>query len=247
MQHVISARAGAEKAPKDKEDHSGRASTPRNLNLREKNEYVQYGCGLRAPDTWRNFDASPTLRLQRLPLIGCICKTPFFSKRGIPVWPGAVEYGDIVKGLPVERGSCRAIYCSNVLEHLSLSDFRTALGQTYGYLREGGIFRVLVPDLKRLAREYLASPDADACSLFMEKSGLGRHRRPRGVEGMLRAWWGNSSHLWMWDFKGIALELGDTGFSHVRPAAYNDSAELRFTDVESEWAWRTCIAVECTR
>ena len=29
--------------------------------------YVQYGCGINAPQSWINFDASPNLRLERLP------------------------------------------------------------------------------------------------------------------------------------------------------------------------------------
>ncbi|HEX8242224.1 MAG TPA: hypothetical protein VF541_01965 [Longimicrobium sp.] len=32
--------------------------------------HAQYGCGPCAPAGWRNFDASPTLRLQRLPAAG---------------------------------------------------------------------------------------------------------------------------------------------------------------------------------
>jgi len=32
--------------------------------------YAQYGCGWSAPDGWRNFDASPTLRFVRLPILG---------------------------------------------------------------------------------------------------------------------------------------------------------------------------------
>ncbi len=36
--------------------------------------YVQYGCGLSAPAGWNNYDASPTLRLQKLPVVGDIFK-----------------------------------------------------------------------------------------------------------------------------------------------------------------------------
>jgi hypothetical protein len=32
--------------------------------------FTQFGCGLCAPPTWLNFDASPAMRLQRLPAIG---------------------------------------------------------------------------------------------------------------------------------------------------------------------------------
>jgi hypothetical protein len=30
--------------------------------------YIQYGCGLSAPKEWTNFDVSPTLRIQKLPI-----------------------------------------------------------------------------------------------------------------------------------------------------------------------------------
>ena len=35
-------------------------------------KYVQYGCGFSAPEQWLNFDASPTLRFERLPIIGSL-------------------------------------------------------------------------------------------------------------------------------------------------------------------------------
>src|SRR4051812_43659884 len=109
-------------------------------------EYVQYGCGLSAPESWRNFDASPTLRLQRLPVVG-----RRLHGGGLPLFPSNVEYGDIVRGLPVSPGSCRGVYCSHVLEHLALADFRTALRNTRAILRDGGIFRFVLPDLELLA------------------------------------------------------------------------------------------------
>ena len=71
-------------------------------------------------------------------------------------FPANVEYGDIVKGLPVPTGSCRGIYSSHVLEHLALNDLRKALRETHRLLAEGGTFRLVVPDLEHEARTYLA-------------------------------------------------------------------------------------------
>ena len=34
--------------------------------------FVQYGCGLTAPTTWENYDVSPTLRVQKVPLLGAL-------------------------------------------------------------------------------------------------------------------------------------------------------------------------------
>ena len=56
---------------------------------------VQFGCGFTAPETWLNFDASPTLRVERLPLVSRL-----YTKNE-QRFPPNVEYGDIVKGLPL--------------------------------------------------------------------------------------------------------------------------------------------------
>src|SRR5690242_17561521 len=100
---------------------------------------MQYGCGLCAPAGWRNFDASPRLRLEAMPVIGAL------SGRSAVIFPKNVEYGNIVKGLPLAKGSCAAVYCSHVLEHLALNDLRTALRETYRVLAPGGLFRLVVP------------------------------------------------------------------------------------------------------
>ena len=52
--------------------------------------YVQYGAAYCGPDQWLNFDVSPTLRLQRIPLIG-----PLIT-RSRKTFPKTVKYGDIV-------------------------------------------------------------------------------------------------------------------------------------------------------
>ena len=91
---------------------------------------------------WRNFDASPTLRIERLPLVGR------FVKLNPQRFPDAVEYGDVVRGLPVPDASCAAVYASHVLEHLTLADFRVALAHTYRMLAPRGLFRLVVPDLE---------------------------------------------------------------------------------------------------
>jgi len=111
-------------------------------------EYIQYRCGWSAPAGWRNFDASPTLRFERLPLIGKI-----YTKNKAR-FPDNVEYGDIVKGLPVKDSSCEAVYCSHVLEHLSCEDFRRALKNTFEMLGSGGVYRLVVPDLEHYIQNY---------------------------------------------------------------------------------------------
>src|SRR5215470_7850839 len=103
--------------------------------------YVQYGCGVSCPAGWVNFDASPTLRLQRLSVAG-----PLLGKAG-PRFPDGVRYGDILNGLPIADGTADGVYASHVLEHLSLADCAAALRNTFRLLRPGGVFRLVITDL----------------------------------------------------------------------------------------------------
>lgn len=207
----------------------------------DHNGYVQYGCGLSAPETWTNFDVSPTLRIQRIPLIG-----PFIARRR-PNFPKNARYGDIVAGLPVARGSCEAVYCSHVLEHLALNDCRVALQNTFSILKPGGVFRCVLPDLEHFIRKYMQSNDADRAHRFMERANLGVVARPKNFKARLIAAYSNAKHLWMWDYPALEAELKRVGFGEIRRASFGDSTIERFRDVEEEKRWTTHLGIECRR
>jgi SAM-dependent methyltransferase len=190
---------------------------------------------------WRNFDASPTLRFERLPLVGRM-----YTKNATR-FPDCVEYGDIVKGLPVPDESCDAVYCSHILEHLAPDDLRAALRNSRAILKPGGVFRFVLPDLEILARRYLDNEEADACSHFMVQAHLGEQTRVRGISGLAKLWLGNSRHLWMWDFKGMRKELEQAGFRDVRRARFGDSTDPAFGHAESENMWCDCLGIECRK
>ena len=211
------------------------------MECASEKKYVQFGSGLCGPEGWLNYDISPTLRLQRLPLVGS-----FFNKVG-PKFPSTIRYGDVVTGLPLPDQSCEAVYSSHVLEHLALNDMRTALSNVHRLLVPGGRFRFVVPDLRRLARDYLNSDATDASVRFMQESYLGRKSRPKGVTGLLRALLGNSGHLWMWDFESMKGELEAAGFADVRRAVFGDSADPKFHLVENHDRWEGCLGIECVR
>ena len=202
---------------------------------------VQYGCGWSAPITWENYDASRTIQFERLPLIGKL-----YTKNESR-FPENVQFGDIVKGLPLPDAGCQLIYCSHVLEHLSLEDFRKALQNTYRKLDAGGVFRFVLPDLEYYAKQYIDDPSPDSALSFMRKTSLGYESRNRSLKGLLLSWLGNSQHLWMWDYKSIELELEKIGFQDIRRAQFGDSADTRFKDVEDKARWDDCLGVECKK
>jgi SAM-dependent methyltransferase len=206
--------------------------------------YVHIGSHCRAPDGWENFDASPTLRFEKLPVVGRL-----YSKNG---WrfPRNVRYGDIVAALPLPDQSCDGAYASHVLEHLALEDLRKALVNIFRLLKAGGVFRLVVPDLEAEVRRYLdalARGDADAAPAFMRDTGLGQERRPRGVAALLQSWLGNSRHLWLWDQPSLTAELGKAGFVSIRRCQCGDAADGRFAELEDQARFTGALALECRR
>lgn len=203
--------------------------------------YVQYGCGWSAPNGWRNFDASPTLRFERLPILG-----KMYKKNPLR-FPENVQYGDIVKGLPVEADSCDGVYCSHILEHLSLADFRVALRNTYKILKPGGVFRLVLPDLFQCASKYVNDQSPEAAFAFLRDTCLGEEMRPRSMKDLIVSWLGNSRHLWMWDYKSISPELESVGFVALRRATFGDSSDGMFQRVEAKDRWDNCLGIECKK
>jgi hypothetical protein len=193
--------------------------------------YVQYGCGFSAGEGWLNFDASPTLRIERIPLLGNIISGAFSGNRGR--FPISVRYGDIRKGPLVPLGTAKGVYASHVLEHLSLSDFRKALVNTYQMLADGGVFRLIVPDLFERARRYVSTAEENpgAAADFLRATHLGREHRAIGV-GLLRDIIGHNHHLWMWDEASIIGELKMAGFTCIRRCDRGDSGIPMFDAVE---------------
>jgi SAM-dependent methyltransferase len=205
--------------------------------------YVQYGCGFTAPVEWINYDASPTLRFERLPVLGKL-----YTKNK-QRFPENVRYGNIVKGLPEKPGSCDGVYCSHILEHLAYEEFITALKNTFTLLKPGGIFRGVVPDLRMAAITYLEqyevteTPSID----FLQATMLGIKSRPKTIISKIKAIYGNSKHLWMWDHKSLAFELKKAGFVNVRPCLFNDSKDPFFRLVEEEGRFYQAAAFECKK
>lgn len=201
---------------------------------------IDFDCGLRVASSWKNFDASPTLRSQRLPVFGRVGRS-----LTQPLFPAEAVFGDVVRGLPVADASTDRVYCFHVLEHLTLIDFRKALAKVLRVLKPGVVFRGMLPDLEHEVRTYLANPAQDACSTLLQDTYLGIANWPPGLSGIVRAFLGNNHHLWMRDYKGIRAELETAGFEYVRRSEFFDSQFIEFNAVEDPNRWSNCLGFEC--
>ena len=209
----------------------------------KENIFVHFGGSYAgpAPNEFLNFDASPTLIFERIPLVGKLYlkNNNFFPKN--------VNYGDIVKGLPVKNNSVKGIYCSHVLEHLTLVEFRKALLNVNKLLKKGGVFRAVLPDLRSYTKKYFNNEISSV--EYLKITGLGTIERKRTIRGIIKSIFGNSRHLWMWDYKSITKELLNSGFSEVKEAYYNDSKNeiFKLVEVESRWKDEPVIGFEAIK
>lgn len=192
--------------------------------------YIQYGCGYSAPEGWLNFDSSPTIKLEKLPVIGRLVR------KNTTRFPKEIAVGDIVRGLPVPDNSADGVYASHILEHLSRADIEVALRNTFLMLKPGGIFRLIVPDLEARVRMYIERLDAgatDANDWFMRAAHLGLPRRPQSATEKVSHAFGGSLHLWMWDYASMRTQLERAGFADIRRCSLGDSGDPMFERVEN--------------
>ena len=208
--------------------------------------YVHYGCGTVAIEEWINFDVSPTLLIQKTPILGQILRNQLDAD-----FPKNVQYGNIIAGLPgIKNNSCDGVYCSHVLEHLTFEDCKVAISNTYKMLKVGGIFRCVVPDLEAYARTYINALDnkeVDAGNEFMKISYLGRKSSPLGTKAWMKSIFGNENHKWMWDYHTLSTIIKLAGFKKIRRAKYGDWNDSTFEDVEEEYRLNDAVCIECSK
>lgn len=66
---------------------------------------------------------------------------------------------DVTCGLPFADGHFDSVYHSHVLEHLHPDDGFKLLNECFRVLKPGGVARIVVPDLERIAKLYLEMHD----------------------------------------------------------------------------------------
>src|SRR5262249_50061800 len=143
--------------------------------------------------------------------------------------------GDIVTGLPVSAGSARGVYCSHVLEHVPRDDLPVALRNTFRMLVPGGLFRLVVPDLRRRAGQYLAAAERDEpgpADMLLDSCRLGARETARSPMALIRHCLGKNAHLWMYDFAALKALLEQVGFAGVRRCELGDADDPMFAVVE---------------
>lgn len=214
-----------------------------------KKLYVQYGAGKEAEKDWLNYDSSPTLRIQKTPILGLLLRRWLNY-----ISDDEIKYGDIVKGLPIQHNTVDGLFCGHVLEHLTRTDFDTALNNSFNYLKPGGKFRLVVPDLQIYIQEYIKSSSSDnyliknaAAEDFCKNTLFGKTETRANLLNRIKAAFGNSTHQWMWDYDSLSEALRTHGFINIRPFLKGNADDEIFLRPEREYQFAKGLAIECEK
>jgi SAM-dependent methyltransferase len=205
---------------------------------------LNLGCGSKtsADPEVVNVDWSIYLRLKRSPVLHALARHALDDARSkkLAALDVNILVHDLSKGIPAEDASVDVVYHSHLLEHLDRSAAQTFMLETYRVLKPGGVHRIVVPDLARLAGDYLAHLDTgDAAShdayvgALIEQSvrreAHGTSSKPRLrrlIENLVLgdARRRGETHQWMYDTKNLTYLLQQSRFQQITCVLYNTSA-----------------------
>ena len=193
---------------------------------------LNLGCGPDAsPGRWTDIDGSWNLKVQTAwwgrPFADMAARRSGFR------WPAHIQWLDITKGIPYADGSVDAVYASHVLEHLYRQDALLLLTEIHRILRPGGVVRMVLPDLRSMARAYLADDGPDAAIRFNADLLMRDAKPPSGWLGRLKKCWADHhSHKFMYDEALLLRDLQAAAFAEATEKSFLDSRIPEIGDVE---------------
>jgi len=113
---------------------------------------LNLGCGLVAPEGWVNCDSSWTARFSSWPFLNQVLS----RSANVASWPRNLRYVDLRRTWPWNDSSVDVVYASHVFEHLAPAHGQNFLKEAYRVLKPHGVLRIVVPDFKYHASQYVA-------------------------------------------------------------------------------------------
>ena len=172
------------------------------------------GCGQTPTKGWRNFDNSFSIFLSRTPFLPILLyKLRLLAESQYQFIKfcrlNRIEYCDATKRLPIADGSADVFYSSHMIEHIDKADVTKVLKEVRRVLCPGGIIRLTVPDLRKLAEQYVESRDADK---FISSMLLCQPIPRKIIQRLKFMLFGNRNHQWMYDAESLCRILTSHGF-----------------------------------
>jgi ubiquinone/menaquinone biosynthesis C-methylase UbiE len=201
---------------------------------------LNLGCGgkISAHPHVTNIDWSIALRVRKSRILRCCAPLYLRGERLVEFsqLPDNILVHNLAKGIPFADETVDAVYHSHLLEHLDHHVVPAFFAEVFRVLKPGGIHRVVVPDLERLARHYLqhcelcdqdpgARRDHDQTVAAIIEQSVRRESYGTSQQKPLRRYVENplfgdarqrgETHQWMYDQHNLTYCLEQAGFSKV--------------------------------
>jgi hypothetical protein len=207
---------------------------------------VHLGCGVITPPGWINIDGSWNARLAKYPVLRRALHALHVTsadKIQVP-WNPDILIHDLRKPLPFGDGCAATIYSSHLLEHLYFQEGQRLIRECFRTLAEGGVLRIVVPDLRSIVLDYLGEnsfPESSnefegTCSADrLNQRLLMRSPVPPSRNFFYRlysSWKDFHTHKWMYDADSLKHHMRSAGFVEVRGMALHESRIAGIEQVE---------------
>jgi ubiquinone/menaquinone biosynthesis C-methylase UbiE len=192
---------------------------------------LNLGCGSQVPDGWVNVDYGLGARFAKVPFFVALNrKVKLFNLD----WNKKIYLHDLTKKFPWVDSSIDIVYSSHTLEHFSKEDGRRFLAECHRVLRNNGIIRIVVPDLRHHVIEYIEgrihSDD------FVEKLGVLYGTSNNALKKRLSPFI-QFPHKCMYDSPRLIEILNDIGFDASNRGAFDsDISDIRLVELEDRTA-----------
>lgn len=209
------------------------ADSPKPLRL-------NLGCGNVRPAGWINTDSSWNANLQRIPVVGTIVNKLFST---VAYDTSNLEYMNLNKRWKFASDSVDVVYASHLFEHLTLKSTDLFLREAYRTLKPGGIIRIVVPDLYKIARRYISEYESgheDTTKFIMWAINMHREGQygvsiPVWKKVILEIQGYPHQHKFMYDEKSLSKKMAQYGFTDLLSLEYGVSTYLpEIADVEGK-------------
>lgn len=135
---------------------------------------------------------------------------------------------DLRKPLPIDDGTIDFIFNEHFIEHLSVNEARVALKEFKRILKEDGVMRIAMPDLKDVIANYL-DPDWKN-KPYIKRFNMQFIQTGAELININFRWWG---HKWLYDWEELERRLFETGFKSVERKQMQKSNKTELSNLET--------------
>lgn len=174
---------------------------------------LNVGCGASPTPGWVNLDNSLSVRIGGL-RSSAVREAAWRamgerSKYARLAHEHGIGYADVARRLPYADGTVAVVYSSHMLEHLPRETAAAFLAEALRVLEDGGIVRIVVPDLAEIVQTYQRDQDADH---FVDSLKMAYPRAATIGDRLRQTVVGFRGHRWMYDARSLTTLLTGAGF-----------------------------------